>query len=43
VADELTSEEGHREEVVRRNFEMCKHLATISMAAIKLETTCRKQ
>jgi hypothetical protein len=35
VADELemTEEERHREELVKLNFEMCKHLTTLSTAA----------
>ena len=42
--DEPTREEGHIEEPVKLNFEMCKHLTTLNTeAAIKLETTCREQ
>ena len=44
MADELTKEERHREDLVKLNFEMCKHLTTLNtVAAIKLETTCREQ
>jgi hypothetical protein len=44
VDDEPTREEGHIEEPVKLNFEMCKHLATLNTAAaIKLETACREQ